>query len=103
MRREHLLKIKVNGRSFNAVIIDSHYEIKHSKTVNDSIILRLVKSLEGAEHRPESVLPSGFEIYVTEPVFLDDKAYRLIWTLHPDEDYIGIVNAFRRNHEKISK
>lgn len=103
MRREHLLKITLNGRAFNAVLIDSHYEIKHSKTINDSIILKLVKSLEGVEHRPESRLPSGFEIYVTEPIFLDDKAYRMIWTLHPNEDYIGVVNAFRRSHAKISK
>ena len=98
-----MLWVNVNGRSFRVVIIDSHYEIKHSNTINDSIILKLVKSLEGSEHRPESTLSSGFEIYVTEPIFLDDKSYRLIWTLHPDEDYIGVVNAFRRSHAKIPK
>ena len=103
MRREHTLKVNVNGRTFNAVIIDSHYEIKHSKSINDAIILDLVKSLEGTEHRSETKLPSGYEIYVTEPVFLEGKAFRLVWTLHPDEDSIGIVNAFRRSYAKISK
>lgn len=103
MRREHKLRVNLNGRTFNSVIIDSHYEIRHSKTINDLIILKLVSSLEGVEHRSESTLHTGFEIYVTDPIFIDTKSYRLIWTVHPNEDYIGVINAFRRNCAKLSK
>lgn len=53
--------------------------------------------------RRESITASGFEIYVTDPAYFEDKPYRLVWTLHPDEDYLGVVNAFRRSHAKISK
>ncbi|MEK6705461.1 MAG: hypothetical protein AABZ06_06710 [Bdellovibrionota bacterium] len=96
MRREYLLKIEVNGRQFNRVVIDSHYQVKHLKSITDPLILELVKSLNGSESLPEKVLPSGFEIYVDDPVFLGEKPYRLIWTAHPKENYIGIINAFRR-------
>lgn len=34
---------------------------------------------------------------------LGDKWFRLVWTLHPSESYLGIINAFRRNHAKIPK
>jgi hypothetical protein len=103
MRREYLFKVLVNGRPLKVVVVDSHYEAKHSKTMNDQLILKLVKTLEGTEHRPESITSSGFEIYVTDPAYFEDKPYRLVWTLHPDENYLGVVNAFRRSHAKISK
>jgi hypothetical protein len=71
--------------------------------MNDQLILKLVKTLDGTEQRPESVTASGFEIYVTEPIYDEEKPYRLVWTLHPEEDYLGVVNAFRRKNAKISK
>ena len=103
MRREYLCKIRVNNRSLKLVLIDSHYETKHSKSMDDQVILKLVRTLEGAEHKPENLLPSGFEIYVTEPIFLEEKPYRLIWTLHPNENYLGVIKALRRRHAKLSK
>ena len=92
----------MNGRTLKVIIIDSHYEGRHAKSMNDQIILKLVKKLDGTEHRPENILGNGFEIYVSEPVFLEEKPYRIIWTLHPGEEYLGVVNAFRRSYAKIS-
>lgn len=88
--------MEVNGRLFNRVVIDSHYQSNHSKSITDLLILELVKSLNGSESLPEKILPSGFEIYVDDPIFLGEKSYRLIWTAHPKENYIGVINAFRR-------
>jgi len=47
-------------------------------------------------------LASGYRIYVNDPWILNEKVYRLIWTTHPDKDYVGVINAFRRKHGKKS-
>ena len=47
MQREYLLRIEINGRKLNKVIIDSHYEQKHADSMNDVLILELVKTLNG--------------------------------------------------------
>ena len=33
MRREYLLKIEINGRLLNRVMIDAHYEKKHAGVI----------------------------------------------------------------------
>jgi len=45
-RREYLAKITVNGRKINKVIIDPHYQLKHSGVITDKLILELVKLLD---------------------------------------------------------
>ena len=42
------------------------------------------------------VTPAGFEIFKTEKIQFGDRLYRLVWTLPPDEKYLGVINAFRR-------
>jgi hypothetical protein len=102
-RREYALRLTINGRNLNKVVIDTHYEEKHSKTVNDPLILELIRGLNGRMYPFEKVTDAGWEIYVNDPLYLGQKPYRLIWCLHPDENYIGIINAFRRSHGKLSK
>ena len=87
----------------NQVIVDSHYEAKHSKVINDALILELLKGLNGRTYEAESTSAEGWEIYVNDPLFLGEKPYRLVWCLHPDEDSVGIINAFRRSNAKVSK
>lgn len=103
MKREYALRLTINHRPLNRVVIDSHYEQKHAATINDALILELVKGLNGRTHESESITDEGWEIYVNDPLFLGQKPFRLVWCLHPDENYIGIINAFRRPHAKISK
>lgn len=90
----------MNRRVLKEVVIDSHFEEKHSESVNDAIILALVESLNGSEFEAESVSADGFEYYVEDPRYLDRKPYRLVWLLHPKEDYIGIINCFRRSPKR---
>jgi hypothetical protein len=103
MRRNYQLRLIINGKLINQVTIDSHYEAKHSKSINDYLILELIKGLNGRTYAAESISSEGWEIYVNDPLFLGEKPYRLVWCLHPDEDSVGVINAFRRSNAKVSK
>lgn len=82
------------------MVIDPHYELKHKGTMNDKIILALVRQLEGMEFPVAGTDAEGFEYYKTDPLFLDGKPYRLVWLTHPKERFIGVRNAFRRSYGK---
>ena len=77
------------------VIIDPHYEIKHSASVDDQVILRLVRQLDGRFFETDDV-ERPYSYFVTDNMVLDGKRYKLVWLLEDNEFYIGIVNAHRR-------
>lgn len=79
------------------MIIDSHYELRHKDSINDEIILELVRTLDGAEELPKSIDDEGFEYYVSDRILFKEKMYKLIWLLHENEIFIGVVNAYRRD------
>lgn len=89
--------LTINGRQISRVAIDPHYEERHRDSINDDLILDLVKTLDGAEQLPTSVDDEGFEYYVTDKILLRGKRYKLVWLLHEKEIYVGIVNAYRRD------
>jgi hypothetical protein len=93
-RREYDISIVFNETEIKKVIIDSHFELKHAESINDEIILDLVKQLDGLVRIPESItFPFS---YFSEELELNGKLYRLIWLLEDEELYIGVVNAHRR-------
>lgn len=94
-RREYVINITVNEVLITKVIIDPHYEEKHSESVNDEIIVNLVKTLDGQNFEPDDEKPP-YSYYVTDGIVLNDKAYKLIWLLEDHEIYIGVINAYRR-------
>lgn len=94
-RREYSVAISVNSRKINRVFIDSHYEAKHKNAVNDQLILRLVKSLDGGTY-PVQDRSAPYEYFVTDMMELDGKLYKLVWLLEDDDLYIGVVNSYRR-------
>ena len=92
-RSYQIPSIVFNGRIFNEVIIDSHYEQKHSNHINDELILLLIRELnQRFELRVDK--KDKCEFFVTR-IECNSKWYRLIWIIEKDCNYIGIINAFR--------
>jgi hypothetical protein len=102
MRRNYAIRVFVNRRWFNEVIIDPHYEKSHRGSINDELILELVKTLHKGEFEIDSSDALGFEYHKTE-LILKGKPYRLIWLTHPDEEFIGVRTVFRRRYAKMAK
>ena len=75
------------------MIIDSHYEAKHGDSIDDQLILRLVKKLDGRLELPVEQ-DSEFNYFATL-LELDGKQYRLIWLLEEEAIYVGVINAYR--------
>lgn len=94
-RQEYDIKITVNGRRINKVIIDSHYEEKHSDSVDDQIVLGLVRQLDGQFFEPDGS-DATYTYFVIDKMLFDKNLYKLVWLLEENKLYIGIVNAYRR-------
>ena len=94
-KREYTIDaIEVNGLNIAKVIIDSHYEERHSEHINDELILNLVKRLDGRREIPESQDNEGYSYFVTM-LHYESKQFRLIWLLEDGAIYIGVINAYR--------
>ena len=93
MRRIYKVSLIVNECFINQIVIDSHYELKHSESINDQIILNLVLLLNNTYVHPVSV-KDEYSYFVTEMI-LATKSYRLVWLYERLENYIGIINAYR--------
>jgi hypothetical protein len=96
-RRSYPVFIMFNGRIFNEVVISSHYKENHSKYMSDELILKIVQALnrENASFQSRSIYWKYFEI---DRMHLG-KAFRLILCISEYENYIGVVNCYRRkNH-----
>lgn len=94
-RREYKVNITVNEVSIKNVIIDPHYEEKHAESINDEIILELVRTLDGKMFEADDE-KSPYSYFVTDRIENKGKLYKLIWLLEDHEIYIGVINAYRR-------
>lgn len=92
-RAYKITPVTINGRSYFKVIIDPHYESKHSAKINDELILRLVSQLDGIEQLAE--VEEGIYSYFVRIISLEAKVYRLIWLLDSSSHSIGVINVFR--------
>jgi len=93
-RRSYSLNLIVNGRFITEVIIDPHYEEKHSE-ITDQLILELVKKLDGRDFRPVEC-QGDWEFFMVDHLRHEGKLYRLVWCLQEHSLFIGVINAFRR-------
>ncbi len=93
-RRDYQKRFVVNDVFITKVIIDPHYEKKHSESINDELVLELVSLLNGKCFEPDSVF-GRFSYFVTPRMEYRSKIYKLIWLMESGETYLGVVNAFR--------
>ncbi len=77
-RREYPIFLIINGRKITKVVIDPHYELRHKDSIDDDIILKLVRTLDGIEQLPSNIDDEGFEYYVKDKIDLDNKTYKLV-------------------------
>ena len=92
-RTYKIAPVTVNGITVVQVVIDTHYEEKHRKSISDGLILRLIQKLDGRRELPEA--KRGRYSYFATLVELDEKFYRLIWLLEDHAIYVGVVNVYR--------
>lgn len=85
--------VTINDHRFSHILVDQHYREKHSE-LNDLLIVELVASLDGQSFDVEMHRPP-YEYFSVEPVPHGLKHYRLVLLLCREENYIGVVNAFR--------
>ena len=93
-RRSYAVKMVINGREINEVVIDPHYETKHSD-IDDALILELVKQLEGGEFLPEEY-DGEWQYFMLDRIEHLGKSYRLVWCMRDRRLFIGVINCFRR-------
>lgn len=94
MRRRYPMGIVVNGRWIRDVLVDPHYEVRHSD-VSDALILKIVRGLDGHVFLPESQR-GPWAFYRLDKIRHDEKLYRLVWCLRDNEAFLGVINCFRR-------
>lgn len=94
--REYTVAIRLNGHLWRRVFISDHYEERHKEHMTDALVLKLLKAIDGEHFPVQAVRPDGHRILKADPVFFNGKSHRLIMTFHPDADYLGVINAFRR-------
>lgn len=92
-RNEYFLKLTINNKCLESVIIDQHYTVNHPD-MDDNIILELVKMIDNGIFPIEDE-KDGFEYFTVESVIHNKRPYRLVLLLCVGEDFLGVVNAFR--------
>lgn len=95
-RHEYPIQIIFNGKEIRRVLIDQHYLEGHAESMDDKLILKLVKTL-GGEIFPVEEEDDGFQYFTVEPVFHASKPYRVILVMCLQDDFLGVINAFRVN------
>lgn len=98
MRTKYDLSLRFRDINISEVIIDQHYNQKHFD-VSDWIILELLKELND-EHPFIESENDQFKYFVAEPIFHNNKPYRIIFLVEKGFNYIGVINAFRVQEKK---
>jgi len=93
-RRRYAVNMVVNGRKIKEVVIDPHYESRHSD-IDDALIFKLVGYLNGREFLAEEK-DGEWEYFMLDRIEHGGKFYRLVWCMGDRSSLIGVINCFRR-------
>ncbi len=86
--------LRINNQMITQIVIDDHYELKHSKSISLDLIVELVELLDGQNFRAIDT-KNDFSYFVNTLDF-KNKKYKLVWLLEKHQLYVGVVNAYRR-------
>ena len=94
-RRYFDVELTFNDVRYFEIQIDPHYEEKHSGSINDLLIIDLLKKVD---NKTFSVVAErdGYSYFEID-VELHNKLYRLILVTPFDNIYLGVRNAYRRS------
>lgn len=96
MFRVYKVDVRFNKKHWENIWIDSHYEEKHSHSINDDLILTLLSRFKGDRAVEANAESSGFQYYEVDTEY-KGKLYRLILVIPPDSSYLGVRNTYRRS------
>ncbi|PIR21674.1 MAG: hypothetical protein COV44_11915 [Deltaproteobacteria bacterium CG11_big_fil_rev_8_21_14_0_20_45_16] len=92
--RIYRLAVWFNGYRFKEVIVDPHYEQKHQGSIDDELILELIRIYVNREEiLPGSV--KGEYSYFALHLVHQLKSYRLVFCTAEDLDQFIVINCFR--------
>jgi len=87
-------QVVVNKRLFTELVISQYYKTKPGRsTVNDEVIRELVKQLNNDRFKRSE---NGYYDY--EPLYIDYRAYKLVWDYDDEEKLINtilIIDCYR--------
>lgn len=93
MRRQFKIDpITVNNKEIGLVVIDPHVD-KHSDHINDDLVLKVVRLLDGESFLPKSI-KDGFSYFASELRY-QNNWYKLVWLLEDKEIYIGVITLYK--------
>lgn len=96
-RRIYPIKLVVNSLKLNEVVIDPHYESKHSY-MSDERIFEIVKFLNNKKFIPTNRKKQY--LYFETDIDYDNRNHRLIWCLEDGKNYLGIIHCYyKKKHE----
>ena len=92
-RKSYPIRLIVNNWVINEVVIDPHYETNHPY-MNDGLICELVQNLDNQRFIPKDKKKPWY--YFEADVEHEGKNYRLVWCLEDNQDYLGVINCYRK-------
>lgn len=90
-RKIYPFSIEVNGYQFSEVIVNQHYQEKHSD-ITDELILELLRLFVDEKTFQSDKLTTDY--FVLEKIIHQDKKYKLIWQIENQNSFI-VVNCYR--------
>lgn len=93
MRREYDIELlTINKKRITKLIVDGHVD-KHSDHINDDLIKKLIRYLDGELFEPTKEV-DGFQ-YFASTIKESEKWYKVVWLLEENSLYIGVITAFK--------
>jgi len=95
-RRVYELQGIINKRKLDKLVIDPHYEEGHGSYMTDEKIYILVHELLRIQRFVFAGRMEKWEYFEADILWID-KNYRLVFCLEDDQEYLGIVDCYRKS------